>query len=67
MKEYWYCIIGPVERPAGGDLLMRIAVKDALGEIVPDLDWDEVVVASGWGVTEEDQRAMRDALSQSRY
>lgn len=63
MKEYWICVVGPVERsdvPAGGDVPMRIAVSNALEKLVPSAG--DVVLSSGWGVTEEQRERVMVAL-----
>jgi hypothetical protein len=63
MKEYWLCIVGPVEKsdiPDGGDLPMRIAVNDALEKLLPSVG--NVILSSGWGVTEEQRERVRVAL-----
>lgn len=63
MKEYWLCVVGPVERsdiPAGGDMPMRIVVNDAFERLVPYAG--DVVLSSGWGVTEEQHERVMVAL-----
>jgi hypothetical protein len=64
MKEYWLCVVGPVERSdvpdGGGDLPMRIAVSNALEELVPSAGG--VVLSSGWGVSEEQRERVMHAL-----
>ena len=63
MKEYWLCVVGPVERndvPNGGDLTMRTAVSNALEELVPSAG--DIVLSSGWGVTEEQRERVMRAL-----
>ena len=58
-KEYWVCIIGPIDRSRvqhGGDGPLRGAVKNA---------WEKVFgnyphrCSSGWGATEEEVEAIR--------
>jgi len=61
-KEYWYCVIGPIDRedvPWGGDFPMRSAVKDAFRDM---LDEHAETCSSGWGVTEEDFKEMSDLM-----
>lgn len=63
MKEYWYCIIGPVERdliPDGGDLPMRNAVRTALNTMAPTAEWK--TLSSGWGITDAQAKRMTIAL-----
>lgn len=65
MKEYWFCIIGPVERkliPDGGDLPMRLAVQSGLDKIVPSINFDELHTWSGWGITEAQCEKIMKAL-----
>lgn len=72
MAEYWYCVIGPVERSelndgmkrifgkiGGADLLPRRAAINAVENIVgyqPAHCW------SAWGVSEERKEAILMAL-----
>jgi hypothetical protein len=59
MKNYWFCIIGPVERsdiPYGGDFPLRMAVKAKFGDMFPN--HDQYSCSSSWGITEEDSKQM---------
>lgn len=52
-QEYWFCIIGPVERgnlPDGADFPMRMAVK---GQFLNMTDLNAESCWSGWGVSEK--------------
>lgn len=66
-KEYWVCIIGPVERkelPDGADGPPRAAAVDAIIEMIgrqPD------ECGSGWGCTEETKKAIEKAWSDRHY
>lgn len=63
MKEYWLCVVGPIEGsdvPDGGDFPLRIAVNDALEKLVPSAN--NVVLSSGWGATEEQRERVMRAL-----
>jgi hypothetical protein len=54
MKEYWYCLIGPVEGtqlPQGSDLPMRIAVQNTLFNM--GYKYNNLTCHSGWGLSEE--------------
>ena len=59
MKDYWICIAGPVEEealPHGADFQPRMAVKDALDNMLGDNDCEHVY--SGWGCNEETYQAI---------
>lgn len=63
MKTYWLGIIGPVEDtdvPQGGDLPMRMAVRDEIEKLIPN--FGNPVFSSGWDVTEEQRKRVLDAL-----
>ena len=58
--EHWMCIIGPTTRDKilpGGDLPMRLATQRAFRNLTGD---HADLCASGWGLSEEDVRAIRD-------
>ena len=67
-KEYWHCIIGPIESytlPDGADLPMRNAVARAF-ENLPGCPVDEegfayYILWSGWGMTEDQVEAVQKA------
>ena len=55
-KEYWVCVIGPIEReklPLGADFPLRQAVKKAYEELTGDINY---TCSSGWGADEEEAR-----------
>ena len=58
-KQYWMCIIGPVNpdkyKGNGADLPLRMAVRNTFNEIFGK---DEVC-ASGWGISQERYEALR--------
>lgn len=67
MKEYWFCIVGPIERkdlPDGADMPMRFGVTDALRTMIPHGDID---IWSGWGVTDDTKRKILDVIHSSFY
>jgi hypothetical protein len=58
-KEYWNCLIGPIERdkvPHGGDFPLRWSVREKFEQM---FGFDAPVCSSGWGVKED----MKDRLS----
>ena len=60
MKEYWYCMIGPIERdkvPSGGDFLLRQAAKTYFEKTTGE---EADTCSSGWGVTEDEYRQIMD-------
>lgn len=66
-KEYWVCIIGPVERkelPDGADCPPRAAVQNAIIKMIgrqPD------ECASGWGCTEETKNAICNVWNDPKH
>lgn len=70
-QEYWHCVIGPIDSklliPNGADSPMRMAVARAF-EKIPGIPTDEegyptYILSSGWGLTEDQWNAMRDACN----
>ena len=60
-KEYWVCMIGPIERCKvrdGGDWSLRQAVKAAFYNLIGE---DAEGCASGWGYSKKQVDAMRKA------
>lgn len=65
MKKYWLGVIGPVEEadvPDGGDLPLRMGVQNALANLIPNLTVDDLMLSSGWGITEEKWEAIKAVL-----
>jgi hypothetical protein len=64
LKEYWHCIIGPINPtihlPSGSDLPLRSAVAAAFKKLT---GIDAETCTSSWGVSEE----MKDRMLQAKY
>jgi transcriptional regulator NrdR family protein len=66
-KEYWVCVIGPVERkelPMGADGPPRAAVQAAIIKMIGRQPHE---CGSGWGCTERVKKAILNAWSDSQY
>lgn len=66
-KEYWVCIVGPVDRkelPMGADSPPRTAVQNAIIKMIGRQPHE---CASGWGCTEKTKDAICQAWSDSQY
>lgn len=64
-KEYWFCLIGPVERkdlPNGADYPLRQAVRTKFLDLV---GYDDDVCSSGWGLSQEQYDAIRKILNKN--
>lgn len=62
-KEYWFCVIGPVQKDKlgwGADGPLRMGVKDKFYDMFNE---QEEVCASGWGVSEKKYKALRSVFS----
>lgn len=59
-KEYWVCVVGPVERDnlpeMGADGPPRYAVEESVEQMLAEhgaLDSNDFRISSGWGVSSE--------------
>lgn len=63
-KEYWFCLIGPVERKLlnnnGADSPLRFAVTEKFEKMLPGVDY---TCASGWGVSEKVARQIHAVMN----
>jgi len=64
MKEYWFCLVGPVdseELELGADSPMRISVRAGLSHLGINQD-DEMGIWSGWGISEHKKDEILKAM-----
>jgi hypothetical protein len=62
-KEYWMCIIGPIEKyciPKRGDLPLRASVQQTYFDM---LNESAKICASGWGMNQEKYELIQKAWS----
>ena len=64
--EYWYCIVGPIERatvPNGGDFPLRMAVREKMSEMFGSEVENKTTCSSGWGMDQKEY----DAIQRARH
>lgn len=67
-KEYWFCVVGPVDGRTltnGADLPMRLGIHSAIDHLEKEgvKFGKDCQISSGWGI----DQATKDAMDEARY